>query len=372
MARKRNQPNTRKGVLICGAYGHGNAGDEAILEAIVGSLRSLDPDIPITVLSRTPEKTARDLDVQSLYTFDFAGFQRVMGRCSLYLNGGGSLIQDVTSRRSLWYYLYTLRAAKKRNCRVIMYGCGIGPVNYPSDVALVRRVLNRYVDVITLREEHSLSELERFGVTAPEIVVSSDPALALSPAPDEEVDRLMTEIGLDPKGKYICFSVRSWSGMSKKAPVFAAAADHCRALGAIPVFAHVNRPEDSAATALVRGCMKTESFLVDELEDASLTIGLMSRMAAVVSMRLHGLIFAASTGTPVVGVSYDPKVTAFLDSVGEELCIPFDEVSAESLCGLVERAVAKGSDTQGRRETMERLKDAEKLNIAYVKKLLEK
>lgn len=372
MARERNQPNTREGVLICGAYGHGNAGDEAILLAIINSLRSIDPKLPITVLSRTPEKTAERFGVKALYTFDFLGFQRAMRSCALFLDGGGSLIQDVTSRRSLWYYLYTIRAAKKRKCRVLMYGCGIGPVNFPSDVALVRRVLNRYVDVITLREEHSLKELQRFGVTAPEIVVSSDPALALFPADDERVDGLMAENGLDPKGRYVCFSVRKWDGIDRKAKVFAAAADHCSALGAIPLFVHINRPEDAAATSLVRSLMKTPSFLVDELPDASLTIGLMSRMAAVVSMRLHGLIFAASTGTPVVGVSYDPKVTAFLDSVDEQLCVPFDEVTAERLCDLVEQAVARGTDSQARRQTMERLKAAEKTNLAYAKKLLDK
>ena len=58
MAQNRNQPNSRRGVLICGAYGHGNAGDEAILEAIVASLRRIDADLPITVLSRTPAVTA--------------------------------------------------------------------------------------------------------------------------------------------------------------------------------------------------------------------------------------------------------------------------------------------------------------------------
>ena len=51
-----------------------------------------------------------------------------MRRSKLYINGGGSLIQDVTSCRSLWYYLTNIRAAKFLGCKVQMYGCGIGPV----------------------------------------------------------------------------------------------------------------------------------------------------------------------------------------------------------------------------------------------------
>lgn len=368
MAGKFEKKNTRRGVLICGAYGQDNAGDEAILGAIVSTLRRTDRDLPITVLSRTPEKTSKKFGVNSIYTFDVLGFLKEMRRCALFLDGGGNLIQDVTSRRSLWYYLYTLRAAKRRGCRVIMYGCGIGPVKYPSDVRLVRRILNRYVDVITLREKLSRTELESFGVTAPEIIVSSDPALSLPPAPAAQVDRLMDENGLDPNGRYICFSVRNWGGFAQRAPVFAAAADHCKELGYMPLFVHINRREDAAATRQVRDLMKNESLLVDELGDAPLTIGLLSRMSAVVSMRLHGLIFAASTGTPVVGVSYDPKVTAFLDSVGGALCAPFESVTAPELCGMIERAVSGSAQLRG--EVLEKLRAAEKLNIAYAEKLL--
>lgn len=37
-------------------------------------------------------------------------------------------MQDVTSYRSLWFYLWTLATAKHYGCPVIMYGCGIGPI----------------------------------------------------------------------------------------------------------------------------------------------------------------------------------------------------------------------------------------------------
>ena len=106
MANTRRQVHThRSGVVICGAYGHGNAGDEAILEAIIASLRELDANLPITVLSRTPEQTAKRHGVQAVHSFDLKGMKRALSGARVYLNGGGSLIQDVTSRRSLWYYL---------------------------------------------------------------------------------------------------------------------------------------------------------------------------------------------------------------------------------------------------------------------------
>ena len=80
-------------------------------------------------------------------------------------------------------------AARHRGCKVLMYGCGIGPVRRGFNRQLTRRILDRYVDTITLREEHSLEELRSFGVKRPKVIVASDPALSLSPAPAEEVTR---------------------------------------------------------------------------------------------------------------------------------------------------------------------------------------
>ena len=58
-------------------------------------------------------------------------------------------MQDVTSTRSLWYYCYTLPRGEKRGCKVMMYGCGIGPVTRESHRSLAAKIINKYVDVIT-------------------------------------------------------------------------------------------------------------------------------------------------------------------------------------------------------------------------------
>ena len=112
--------------MICGAYGRGNAGDDAILEAILQEMRSIDPDMPITVLSKDPRSTRLTYRVRAVHRSNFLAWHAAMWNSRLYINGGGSLIQDVTSRRSLWFYLANIRAAKRAGNRVQMYGCGIG------------------------------------------------------------------------------------------------------------------------------------------------------------------------------------------------------------------------------------------------------
>ena len=87
----------RRGVTICGAYGKGNAGDEAMLKAILRQLQHIDPDMPICVLSHNPKSTRLTHHVGAAYVFNPFSFLRVMRRSKLYISGGGSLIQNQTS-----------------------------------------------------------------------------------------------------------------------------------------------------------------------------------------------------------------------------------------------------------------------------------
>ena len=118
----------RRGVVICGAYGMDNAGDDGVLASIVAALRRLDKDVPITVMTRQPGKIAGQYGVAAVGRLDVFGWLRAMGKAKLFISGGGSLLQDVTSRRSLWYYLLALRAAKRMGCAVQLYGSGVGPI----------------------------------------------------------------------------------------------------------------------------------------------------------------------------------------------------------------------------------------------------
>ena len=363
----------RSGVVICGAYGMGNSGDEAILDAIVAEMRAIDPLMPLTVMTRDPAGASARLGLTAVHTFNFPRFLAVMRRRALYINGGGSLIQDVTSRRSLWYYLFTLRAAKRLGCKVMMYGCGIGPVKRPGGVERTRRVLNSCVDAITLREPDSIEELARFGVTKPEIILASDPALTLPSAPAEEVDAALEAAGAAPKGKYICFALRLWPGFGEKAGVFAAAARHAHeAYGLTPVFLPINHLDDGQAAALVAEKLgDTPHVLLPGPMSSALVIGLMSRMQVVVSMRLHGLIFAAGQGVPLIGVSYDPKVTAFLRCV-DAGCVQLEGLEEGELCRLIDGAAARSGDAAALEENVRKLRAIEHRSMETAARLLGK
>ena len=372
LRRKARKTGKRDGVLVCGAYGRGNAGDDAILEAIVREMRQLDPDLPLWVLSRRPKETRLTYRVNAIYTFNVPRFLRRMGRIRLYINGGGSLMQDATSRRSLWFYLFTIWAAKVRGNPVIMYGCGIGPIQYPSNRRLCARILQKRVDVITLRDTHSKTELENMGVTNPRVILAADPTVILPAAEPATVDGLLESAKLDPEGNYIGFTLRPWTGFEAKADIFAQAADYAfEAYGLTPVFLPIERRLDLPAAQQVARRMKAPHYLLDETGSSSHTIGLFARMKVVVSMRLHALVFSAGQGVPLVGVVYDPKVSSFLNYIGQDLYSSLNGLTLEELKAHIDNAVSRIGDDRFLREGVDRLRQVERRNQDAAAELLE-
>ena len=363
--------NVRDGVVICGAYGRGNAGDDAILEAILQEMRGIDPDMPVTVISKDPKSTCLTYRVRSVSRMNIPAWRGAMKRAKLYINGGGSLIQDVTSRRSLWFYLHNIQSAKRSGCQVQMYGCGIGPVTRENHRKLAAEVLNRSVDAITLREPDSLDELRAMGVTEPEIMLTADPALTLRRASGDETDSVLLRAGIPPHGRYICFALRQWKGFEGKAPLFAKAAKYAyETYGLTPVFAAVEKHQDPIAARQSAAGLDIPHYFLDDAGGAGTIIGALSRMELVVAMRLHALIFAAGQGIPLAGVVYDPKVSAFLRYIGQELFTDLDALTEENLREMIDRAAAQASHPEAQAAAVERLQGMERKNVETARRLL--
>ena len=350
LARFHRPKNERESIVICGAYGRGNAGDDAILEAIVQEMRALAPERTICVMSRRPQETRLTYRTGAVYTFNIFSILRRFRRAALYINGGGTLMQDVTSTRSIWYYCYTLRAAKKRGCKVMMYGCGIGPINRAGNRKMAAKTIQGSVDRITLRDENSRQELARMGVTRPDIRVSADPTIILDAAPYEVVSLAMEQSGIDPSGRYIGFGLRNWKGLDAALPAIAAAADYAyEKHGLTPVFVPIEFPSDLTPAERVGALLHCPWYAVRTRQPIEVTIGILARMKTVVGIRLHSLMFSAGQGGPVVGMSYDIKVDSFLKYIGSSPCLQLREVRVDELCGLIDKCLSGALDEEVRR-----------------------
>ena len=141
-----------KRIVVSGYYGAKNAGDEAMLAAMLEVLGDLDPELHITVISANPADTERRHGVHAVGSLDARGIFRAMRHADLLISGGGSLLQNVTSRRSLYYYMAVILLAFLLGKRTMLYAQGIGPVTGKFACRCMRWLGNR-VSLITVRDE---------------------------------------------------------------------------------------------------------------------------------------------------------------------------------------------------------------------------
>ena len=94
-------------IAISGYYGFKNFGDEAILSVLVNHLKSLQ-NTDITVFSSDVEYTEKTYGVKVVKRFCLKNVLKTIKDCDVLVSGGGSLLQDVTSLKSLIYYAFII------------------------------------------------------------------------------------------------------------------------------------------------------------------------------------------------------------------------------------------------------------------------
>ena len=300
-------------VVLSGYYGFDNAGDEALLSAIKSSLRRLQPGVEITVLSGNPHKTAQLHGLQAVYYMNPLQLIKELGQADLLISGGGSIFQDITSARSLPYYISVVALAKLLRKPVIFYAQGVGPINRSLSKWLMRKIANR-VELITLRDEDSRQLLLRLGVNQPEIRVTADPVFSLQPQEEDfaAIEPIISSLQ-NSNRPIIGVSVRQWEPLQGYQQQLARTLDELYARGYQILFIPMAYPEDINESSRVAKLMNTPFRIVEQNLSSQQHLALISRLYLMVGMRLHALIFAASQGVPFAGISYDPKVDAFLN-----------------------------------------------------------
>ncbi len=324
-------------VMISGYYGFNNSGDDAILFAIIDNLRKIKKDIRIVVLSKNPKDTAANYGVDSINRFDLFKVIGTMKKTRLFLNGGGTLITDITSTRSLAYYLATVYLAKLNGLKVMLYANGVGPIRKSLNRYFTSRIID-LVDVITLREQASGMELEALGVRKPQIIVTADPALGLDAAAPSEIEGIFAKEKISADKPLVGFFIRKWAGYDEYSQVIAKAADYVEeAYGAKALFIPLHFPSDLSVARDIASKMNHTPFILEGMYSADKLLGIMKRLELVLGMRLHALIYSVSLSVPVIGLIYDPKVQGFLEYIDQPSAGSVSELKYESFIKLIDQ-----------------------------------
>ena len=311
-----------KSAVICGYYGAGNAGDEAMLAVLISALRHAHEGIRITVISSDPAGVAEKHGVLSVARSDIAGISRALAGAQALIFGGGNILQDKTSTRSLIYYSHVAHMAKKHACRLAFSANGIGPITKESGLDTAKGALS-CADYISMREPASRALAGRL-LGGREIFYSGELAF-------------LADSG-ETAGKRRCFAVFPKSVENFDFDSLVRFCTHMKQkYGLLPVFAPMHAVEDAP---LCRDLAeKTGGALCLRLESGA---RLASAALFTLCMRLHAAVFSASVCTPVISVSDDPKVSLLMRGSGA--CVFGANVSAPLLIRAAEEALSHGEE----------------------------
>ena len=171
----------------------------------------------------------------------------------------------------------------------------LGPVSRRINRRLAARVINRCVNLITLRDPDSARELAGMGVDKPEIQLTADPGPAANrhPGLPGEVCRFSGGGWVTAGGEILSF-LPCGPGPTARRRLgdFAAAAEYgFRQYGLTPVFLLLDPHKDREFTQAVADQLRCPKLVLPPVDNGGMVCALMQQMRMVVSMRLHALIF---------------------------------------------------------------------------------
>lgn len=305
-------------VVISGYYGFDNVGDEAILLSIISALRQKNEGIEITVLSNNPEVTQKTYGVKAVNRWKIPQVMKAIKHSDGLISGGGSLLQDSTSLKTIPYYTGIMMIAQLLKKPVFVYAQGMGPINNSFNRWLTKFVLKR--TTITVRDEGSKQLLREIGLKQP-IQVVPDPVMGLvSPLESNEwLDQLNLAHPI------LAVSVRDWPTTTAFKKYIAKCLDKFITQYEVSVvFIPMHGKHDAESSQSVINLMENSAYLSPYQQSIEEKITLIGQADMLLGMRLHALIFAATEITPFVALSYDPKIDAFSEIVQQKVAAHVD------------------------------------------------
>ena len=313
----------RADVVISGYYGFCNAGDDALLSHIADGLRARGIR-RIAALSKRGSEPAEG--VRAVSRFHVLSVLRTIRRAKLLISGGGSLLQDATSTKSLWYYTTVIRAVKRAGVPVMILANGIGPIQKPSNRRRAADAV-RLADYVSVRENASARELTDMGIPAERIHVTADPVYRTAAGSETRTDNGTLVLSLRETA-----DGRNSAGIEDTA--VQALTEICRSYSLTAVILPMQPSHDReiCVRAAARLSESGVEVTLAERADREEMQNILRQTRVVVGMRLHSLIFATAAGVPSLALSYDPKVDALMEYLGmEEYVLPAFETDAELL-----------------------------------------
>lgn len=301
-------------VVLSGYYGFHNVGDEAILQSIIHALRMEHHDIHITVLSNNPAYTKKVYEVDAVNRWKLKEVMKAIHSSDGVISGGGSLLQDKTGMKSVPYYTGIMMMARYVGKPFFVYAQGVGPLDRFISQRLVKFTLSKAA-YLSVRDEESYKLLKKIGINH-SIDIVPDPVMGMFYKPGLNQSWIENQKLTSP---FITVAIRDWPSHQDFKQKMADALLRCVEQGQKIVFLPMHGEHDDITSREMAKQMDGNPYIFPFDASIEEKISLIGDSALLVGMRLHALIFAAIAYTPMIGLSYDPKIDSFIQQTGQPL-----------------------------------------------------
>ena len=325
-------------IILLGNNSGNNLGDAAIMSSIMDSVEKELPDAEFIVPSVKPsfisENYGERYNVKAVDAMPWTGSLRLFGIPTMYhmAKSDVALICDgIIFGKKLFNpafnFLITLILllpwAKLVNCKLVCYGCGIGP--FPTKIsALFAKWLMNGCDLITLRDGDSLDLAKEIGVTQ-EMILTADVA-PINPVSDDTVaDEILASFGIPNEQKLLGINITRYldewlydedKKLNDKQALIIEIADSVKLANEklgneFKPLVFSTQPMDDDV------CNKLADLLDTKLVTNSIWLShdiqaVMKRCKLFMGMRVHSLYLSSAVGCPILGMIYAPKVRSYL------------------------------------------------------------
>jgi polysaccharide pyruvyl transferase CsaB len=290
--------------VLCGYYGKGNSGDEALLATL---LQMLPQSITPLVLSGNPIETQSRYGVRSCDRNSPLQVLQALQQSQYFIWGGGSLIQDATSAWSPLYYTGLMVLAQQLGLKTIAWAQGVGPLNRSTTRWLARHTFANCTKV-SVRDRGSEALLSSWNVPT---LVAPDPVWALEALPVKDL--------LDLPAPRVAVVLRPHPllNSTRLGNLIQALVRFQKASQTSLLLLPFQPTQDRVLAQTIQSHLPGPSQVLC-LDDPRAMKGIFREVDLAIAMRYHGLIMAAAEGCRCVALSYDPKVSQLM----QELRLP--------------------------------------------------
>lgn len=298
--------------LLCGSFGFGNVGDEAIFDAFSDLLKKVRRPLNVNVLTRYRSPQLQSYGMPLSVDDDKRSLDKILAHIPVIVAGGG--IFEPGPNAVAFRCFKALTAATRK---LSFLGCSFEPGRYGFFQTRWTRALMKRSRVFTVRDKWSLKLAKEVGRGEVECVGD----LVLSMDPQDKPHQYKVE-----DERYMVVSVcPRWEGDEWYSWLARELVELSKSFQTRIVFLPMaSRNDGDVLVAQSIARIMTEEFAFDNFdirqEQATPreTLQIIANSALVIGMRLHACVMACASHVPCIPIAYHPKLMAFAVTMGLE------------------------------------------------------